>query len=88
MDEREPRPEQASEDLSTEAVMEVMQRLSAEGRIDFTEEDKEHVAEMEPDEAISYLMFALAETGEDPEAFLLENNLLLWVESDKEAGNS
>jgi hypothetical protein len=81
-------PEQSGEGPSTEEVLGLLKQLASEDRINYVEEDEAHVAAMEPDEAISYLMFALAEAGEDPEAFLLESAIALWIETDEEADNS
>jgi hypothetical protein len=81
-------PERHEEDLTTKAIIEVLQNLANGGRVEFAEEDKEHVAAMEPDEAVSYLMFALAEIGEDPETFLSEHNIVLSWQPDEEAGSS
>jgi hypothetical protein len=81
-------PEQSGEGLSTEEVLGLLKQLASEDRIDYAEEDEAHVAAMELDEAVSYLIFALAEAGEDPEAFLLESAIALWTETDEEAGNS
>jgi hypothetical protein len=80
-------PEQSGEGLSTEKVLQKLKELAQEGRIDFTEEDITHVRTMEADEAVSYLMFALAEAGEDPEVFLLESAIAQYIETDEEAGS-
>jgi hypothetical protein len=80
-------PEASGEDLTTEEVLKILRELGSGGRVDFTDEDEAHVAVMEPDEAVAYLMLALAEAGEDPEAFLLDSAIAQWIEPDEEPEN-
>ncbi len=72
-----PEEEPTSEEVSTTEIIDILRELKARG-VDFEEEDIETtLGDMEPDEAIGYLIFALEQAGfEDPEAYLKEKGIL------------
>lgn len=72
-----PEEEPTSEDVSTNEIIDILRELKAKG-VDFEEEDIETtLGDLEPDEAIGYLIFALEQAGfEDPEGYLREKGVL------------
>lgn len=79
-------PEEGAEiagEPTTEEIIAKLRDLKESG-IDFEEEDIEHLQEMDADDAMAYLIIALAEAGQDPDEFLVESGLAEEVQSDEE----
>ena len=79
MSEVEPQPEKAEayKEVSTEEIINILRELKEQG-VDFEEEDIELIlGDLEPHEAIGYLIFALEQAEfENPEEFLKEKGIL------------
>ena len=74
---------QAEAGFDTEEVIKLLEELKTQG-VDFEEDDFEHLREMPPDEVMEYLIVALAEAGQDPEAVLLERGIITDIEENPE----